>query len=124
MTRRLIRIKAFNVLYQASLNTETTSSELQKNLKNEIINTSLLLVTVYQFLIQLCDYVLVFSNQRSSKHLPTQEDLNINTKLAYNIVIKALKENQSIIDLTKKHKLYNDFDTEYIKKQFLDLQKT
>lgn len=75
-------------LYTAgSLDGEIKEPEAQKILERHFDQTRSLLVYLTWHLTETCRYAETMAHQRASKHLPTKEDLNVNTKLAGNEVL-------------------------------------
>lgn len=125
ISRRNIRIKVFQTIYEISQQHDSfTEGDAIKYFDAKLEQTSHLFATLVHLLIQICDYTLIYANQRSSKHMPTQEDLNFNTKLAGNIIIAKLKHNESLADVLKKSKTGNLFDNEFLKRLFVELIDT
>ena len=125
ISRRNIRIKVFQTIYEISQQNESfTASDATKYFDSKLAQTSNLFATLTHLLIQICDYTLIYANQRSSKHIPTKEDLNFNTKLAGNIIIAKLKHNQSLSEVLKKAKTSTLFENEFLKRLFVELIDT
>src|SRR5437868_3731155 len=94
VSRRNIRVKVMQVLYSLeATNNEISPADaitiLSKNLE---LSKQLFTYLVY-FITEIARYAEADSLQKSSKHLPTQGDLNINTKIAENeFVLMVLKD--------------------------------
>ncbi len=95
-------------------------AQLQKSLDK----TSELLVYLLQYAIEVTKYVEIDARNRASKNLPTYADLNVNTKLAGNIILWQLLENVSIVEAINKYKPTNRIDETTIKKIYLQLVET
>lgn len=95
-------------------------AQLQKSLDK----TSELLVYLLQYAIEVTKYVEIDARNRASKNLPTYADLNVNTKLAGNIILWQLLENVSIVEAINKYKPTNRIDDTTIKKIYLQLVET
>jgi len=71
----------------------------QKILAQHFDQTRALFIYITWFLTEVIRYVETDAHQKASKHLPTSQDLNVNTKIAGNEVLwnmledPALKEN-------------------------------
>lgn len=89
-----------------------------KVLDDKIKETSALLSAITHLMYLLSEYVLVHANQKASKLIASAEDMNVNKKLAGNMIIQQLKKNTSFADAVKLHKLSSLFDDETIKKIF------
>jgi len=95
-------------------------AQLQKSLDK----TTELLVYLLQYAIEVTKYVEIDARNRASKNLPTYADLNVNTKLAGNIILWQLLENVSIVEAINKYKPTNRIDDTTIKKIYLQLVET
>ncbi|HNF70876.1 MAG TPA: transcription antitermination factor NusB [Chitinophagaceae bacterium] len=122
MNRRNIRVKVFQSIYESQLQTETGQLELAlRSLDQKIQETGSLLLASVHLLHLLSQYVLIYANQKASKHLATAEDRNVNIQLSRNVIITRLASNKSLTDELKKHKLSHLFEEEFIRTLFLKL---
>lgn len=125
ISRRNIRIKVFQTIYELGQQHDYVSSTQAKQYFDTKLNdTSSLLAATCHMLFLVAEYVLIHANQKASKHIPTADDLNINTKLAGNIILQNLKKNELFSQVLKENKLTNLFDDELIKKIFVSLIET
>jgi N utilization substance protein B len=119
ISRRNIRIKVFQTIYELGQQFEEVDAQLpSKVLDDKIKETSALLSAISHLMFLLSEYVLVHANQKASKFIASAEDMNVNKKLAGNIIIQQLKKNASFADAVKLHTLSSLFDDETIKKIF------
>jgi len=93
-------------------------------LKKSLDKTSELLVYFIYYLTEITRYVEVDAKHRASKNLPTYEDLHVNTKLAGNIILWKLLENNSLIEANKFYKPSNRAEESFIKKLYVELAET
>jgi N utilization substance protein B len=122
ISRRNLRIKVLHTIYELGQQNEQPNATIAKKyFDSKLEDTTSLLAAVTHLLYVLTEYVLIHANQKASKHIPTADDLNVNTKLAGNIIIQKLKKNESFSLIIKKNKLANLFDDEFIKKIFISL---
>ncbi|MBK7762220.1 MAG: transcription antitermination factor NusB [Bacteroidetes bacterium] len=125
ISRRNIRIKVFQTIYELGQQfDEVQSDKALKLLDNKLNETSALLAASVHLTYLLCEYVLIYSNQKASKFITTADDLNINKKLAGNLIIQQLKKNTHFADSIKEHKISSMFEDEFIRKLFLELIET
>jgi N utilization substance protein B len=94
ISRRNIRVKVMQTLYTID------TAEDQKDKANRMLDKHLeqsrqLFVYLIHFLIQVARYAEKDSRNRSSKHLPTEQDLNVNIKIAGNELIWKIMEDPS-----------------------------
>ena len=73
------------------------------------------------FLFEVAGYAEKDAYLRSSKHLPSQADLNVNTKIAGNELLWKIKEDPSYQQQLGKAKFENLVDKELVKKLYLEL---
>ena len=122
ISRRNIRIKVFQTLFESQLQDDVYQPEkLHKKLDKQFEQTQSILAVCVELVCQVSDYVLVYAQQKSSKHLPSYEDLNVDTRLARNSIIQKIKTNTSFNELVRTNHLNLFFDPEYIRHLFLTL---
>ena len=68
----------------ATVDSEGKPGEPQKILQNHFDQTRQLFVHLTYFLTEVSRYAETDAHQRAGKHLPSYEDLHVNTKLAGN----------------------------------------
>jgi N utilization substance protein B len=125
ISRRNIRIKVFQTIYELTQQHENvTEQDLKKCFDAKVGQSAALFATITHLLIVICDYTVVYANQRASKLMPTAEDLNFNTKLSGNAIIGKLKHNASLSEALKKAKTASIFDNEFVKRLFVELIDT
>jgi len=95
--------------------------EPQKILQQHFNQTRSTLVYLTWFLTEVARYAETQAHKRASKHLPTAEDLNVNTKIAGNNVLWKMLEDPALKDQFEKEKPQLKSDTELIRKIYLDL---
>lgn len=129
ISRRNIRVKVMQTLYAlesmddstADNPTKTTQVQPQKLLDKHFDQTRSLFIYLVHFLNSLAGYVEIDSRNRASKHLPSQEDLNVNTKLAGNEIIWRILETEGWKNVLKNDKPSQWLDLELLKKLYLEL---
>lgn len=122
ISRRNIRIKVFQTIYELGQQFDEVESDKALNLLNsKLKQTSALLAASVHLTYLICEYVLIYANQKASKFITTSDDLNINKKLAGNLIIQQLKNNHYFADIIKEHKIASMFDDEFVRKLFLQL---
>ncbi|HMT74202.1 MAG TPA: transcription antitermination factor NusB [Chitinophagaceae bacterium] len=124
INRRNIRVKVMQTLYTISSleHDETTGlkppANPQKILQQHFDQTRSLLVYLIWSLTEIARYAEKNAHQRASKHLPTAEDLNVNTKIAGNEVLWKMLDDASFEAQVGKDKPGQIMDTELIKKLY------
>ena len=88
ISRRNIRVKVMQTLYTVStLESEALAEEPIKILQKHFDQTRQLFIYVIYFLTEVSRYSETDAHHRAGKHLPTAEDLHVNTKIAGNQVL-------------------------------------
>jgi N utilization substance protein B len=119
ISRRNIRVKVMQALY--TLSTDETSVQQNdpvKLLQKHFDQSRDLLVYFLHSIDEVCAYAETDSYIRTSKHLPTKEDLEVNTKIAGNEVLWKLKEDETYKKEVQKAKPQQRIDKELIKKLY------
>ena len=122
LSRRNIRVKVMQTLYSVeSMNHDLRPGEPLQILKKNLEHSQQLFTYLVYYIIEVARFSEKDAAQKSQKHLPSLQDLNINTKIAGNEIMWAILENasfkKSVEDLKIKY-LVND---ELIKKCYLAL---
>ncbi len=108
----------------ATLEAEVKPGEPQKILQNHFDQTRQLFVHLTFFLTEVSRYVETDAHQRASKHLPSYEDLHVNTKLAGNKILWRLLEDPGFKESLTKLKPQQTIDKELVRKIYLNLVDT
>ncbi len=98
--------------------------EPQKILQQHFSQTRSILVYLTWFLTEVARYAETQAHKRASKHLPTADDLNVNTKIAGNDVLWKMLEDAALKEQFEKEKPQLKTDTELIRKIYLQLVET
>jgi N utilization substance protein B len=104
-------------LIDPSTDVPTLLSQLEKNIER---SKDLYLVYL-KYLSEVCFYVEEYAQQRASKHLPTEADLQVSTRLASNPFAVFISQSESFNKRFKKRKLKGFIDEQVVRKLFLDL---
>lgn len=131
INRRNIRVKVMQTLYTIStLDGELKGNEAQKMLEKHFTQTRSLLVYLTWFLSEISRYAETDAHQKASKHLPTEQDLKVNTKLAGNEILWKMlgdPELKAQIAALKPERILKEpgaGNTELIRKIYLHLTDT
>jgi N utilization substance protein B len=125
ISRRNIRVKVMQTIYTVtSLESEIDPGEPQKILQSHFDQTRALLVYLTWFLTEVTRYAETDAHQRASKHLPTAEDLNVNTKISGNEVLWKMQEDSQLNEQVRELKPELIADKELIRKIYLTLTET
>jgi len=125
ISRRNIRVKVMQTLYAVeTMEGEVKPGEPQKILQRYFDQTRALLVYLVYTLTEIARYAETNARNRASKHLPTEEDLKVNTKLAGNEILWKILEDASYQLALKDCKPQLLADNELIKKIYLGMAVT
>jgi N utilization substance protein B len=108
---------------------ETTSGTLsEKNnplnpLRKQFERSQQLLVYLLDFIVRVARYSEIYARQRASKNLVTNDDLNVNTKIAGNEQLQRILENKSYKEAISKATSIPD-EEEWVRKIYLLLADT
>jgi N utilization substance protein B len=97
ISRRNIRVKVMQTLYTWTTQAEgAKAADAQRLLQKHFDRSRDLLQYLLFFLSEVASYAETDSYQRRSKHLPSTQDLNVNTKIAGNELLWTIKEDSSL----------------------------
>lgn len=107
------------VLYTMStLKNEVKPGEPQKLLQKHFDQSKDLFLYIIYFLTEVASYAETDAYNRSSKHLPTERDLNVNTKIAGNEVLWKIKEDPLLKAEWNKTKPQHQVDKELVRRMY------
>jgi N utilization substance protein B len=125
ISRRNIRVKVMQTLYtlEARENEQKPGEDI-RILQKHFDQTRQLFVYLIHFITEIARYAETDSRVRASKHLPTDQDRNVNTRLAGNQVLWKILEDPSFQKAlaTDKPQLY--INKELVKKLYQELAET
>lgn len=125
ISRRNIRVKVMQTLYTlATLEKEIKPGQPVQLLQKHFDQSKELLLYLIHFFTAIPAYAETDSYVRSSRHLPTVEDLNVNTKIAGNEILWRIKEDESYKSELEKLKPEGRIDKDLVRKIYLQLSAT
>jgi N utilization substance protein B len=125
ISRRNIRVKVMQTLYTMdSINNEIKPVEAVALLKKQFGQSRKLLVYLIYFISEVARYAEKDALKKASKHLPSAEDLTINTKIAGNELLWKVLEGASFKFAVDELKPEHIIDTELLKKTYLALAQS
>ncbi|HUS03102.1 MAG TPA: transcription antitermination factor NusB [Chitinophagaceae bacterium] len=125
ISRRNIRVKVMQTLYSIeSMNNETKPGEPIKILEKNLEHSRQLFTYLVYFITEVARYAEADAAQKAHKHLPTQGDLNINTKIAANELVWTVLEDASFKKALTEYKVANIADRNLIRRVYLALTGT
>lgn len=103
ISRRNIRVKVMQTLYaQSTLDSADPLPDPVAHLQKHYEQTRQLLVFLLWTLTEMGRKVEKHAHQKASKHLPTEADLQINTKLAGNEILWEIQQDNTLAEYLKK----------------------
>jgi N utilization substance protein B len=122
ISRRNIRVKVMQTLYSIdSMDGEVKPGEAAAILTKKIEQSRHLFTYLVFFVTEVARYSETDARQKASKHLPTEKDLNINTKIAGNELLWKIVEEPTFKAAVAEFKPQNILDKELLKKIYLEL---
>lgn len=125
ISRRNIRVKVMQCLYAAETDPgNMTADKAVSLLKTYLAHTAELFTFAIHMLLEVARYAETDAKNKASKHLPSKEDLNINTKISGNTLLWQIMEMQGYQDALKQTRVADLVDAEILKKIYLNLVGT
>jgi N utilization substance protein B len=125
ISRRNIRVKVMQTLYVLDTReAPVPPAEAVKLLKKQFDLSTELFVFLVHFLSEVARYAETDSRNRASKHLPSSEDLNVNTRIAGNELLWIILEQPSYKTALSQFKPQLKIDNELVKKLYNELAET
>lgn len=125
ISRRNIRVKVMQTLYTLeTLENDVKPGQEVKMLQKHFDESRQLLLYMIHFLTEVARYVEKDARNRASKHLPTAEDLNLNTKLAGNEIVWKILEDNVYLKALRDNKTELQLDKELVRKIYQELAET
>jgi N utilization substance protein B len=122
ISRRNIRVKVMQTIYTLStLEHELKPGEAVKLLQKHFEQSKEMLIYLSYFLTEVASYAEKDAYKRSSKHLPTDADRNVNIKIAGNELLWKIKEDPSFTSEASKAKPEHRIDKELVRKIYQQL---
>jgi len=125
ISRRNIRVKVMQTLYVLDAQENPVPpADAVKLLKKQFDQSSELFVFLIHLLTEVARFAETDARNRASKHLPTQEDLNVNTRIAGNELLWTILEQPSYKSALVQFKPHLRIDNELVKKLYHELTET
>ncbi len=109
-------------LYSLEAQENQKTGDAQRILQKHFDQSRQLLIYLIYFLTELARYAETDSLRRSSKHLPTEGDKNVNTKLAGNQLLWKMLEQESYLKTVKKDKPELIESADMVRKLYLEIR--
>jgi transcription antitermination protein NusB len=125
ISRRNIRVKVMQTLYVLETQeNKAVSSEVVKLLQKQFDLSTELFVSLVHTLTEVARYAETDSRLRASKHLPSEQDRNVNTKVAGNELLWTILELPSYKTALNQYKPQLRIPTDVVKKLYNELSET
>ncbi len=125
ISRRNIRVKVMQMIYAIeSLPDSDTNINPVRKLREQINQTLELFVYLLHFITEVASYAEVDARNRAAKNLVTEEDRNVNIKLAGNELLWRIKESNAYNSLVNEYKPALLDDEDVIRKVYQNLATT
>ncbi len=125
ISRRNIRVKVMQTLYtKTSLENEMTSDQAVSLLQKHFNESRELLIYLIYFFTQVPAYAETDAHVRSAKHLPSQKDLNVNTKIITNEFLYKINNDAGYKNFAEKLKPQLRIDKELVRKFYQQLAQS
>ncbi len=125
ISRRNIRVKVMQTLYVLDTQENPVpTSEAVKLLQKHFDQSTELFIFLIYTVTEIARYAETDAKHRASKHLPSTEDLNVNTRIAGNELLWTILELPSYKTAINKYRPHLKSDKELVKKLYQDLAET
>jgi N utilization substance protein B len=125
ISRRNIRVKVMQTLYVLETQeNQAVSAEAIKLLQKQFDLSTELFVFLVHSLTEVARYAETDSRIRASKHLPTEKDLNVNTKVAGNELLWTILELPSYKTALNQYKPQLKIQSDLTRRLYNDLSET
>ena len=124
LSRRILRIKVMQVLYSKLLGKDLSAGQLESVLTSRIKKTETLYFIFLQYLIEICNYVVVDAAKRGQKLLPNEGDLNVNIDISNNKVLVAFSKDELFLKTLEQHSVMGYIEVKLVKKMHDKLTAT
>lgn len=124
LNRRFIRVKVFQALYAFFQTENSNLIDVEKDMFKSLQRISDLYLYLSLLLIDILEAARTQIETKRNKILPTEEDLNPNTKFVDNAVLKILEENHQLKQLLEAKRIRWTGETENIRKLWRSIQQS
>ncbi|MGE9310225.1 transcription antitermination factor NusB [Niabella sp. CJ426] len=122
ISRRNIRVKVMQTLYSYTSSLDTDKPlDPQKTLRQHFSQTRSLMVYVVHFLTEIARYAEKDAFRKSHKYIPSEKDLNVNTKLAGSNLLWQILDLNEVKLAFKNEKTEQLIDEELVRKIYMQL---
>lgn len=125
ISRRIIRVKVMQTLYTLdTMDGEIMPEEAVSILEKKMEQSRLLFTYLIYCITEVAKYAEKDAVTRANKHLPSAEDLNVNTKIAGNQLVWKIIEDSAFKSIVKNFRPELVANEELIKKIYITLTES
>lgn len=125
ISRRNIRVKVMQLLYMIeAADSPIAFKKPVEELQKQLDKSRELFVYLLYFLTEVARYAEISAQKRASRNLPSEEDLNVNIKIAGNEFLWQILENPSFKKAIETDLPQKLLDKDLVKKIYVDLTET
>lgn len=121
ISRRSVRVKVMQAIYAYESSDNVLRDTYRKSLHTKIYSVLDLYLYLLLVIREVANEVEVVYEIKSSKHLPTEEDLNYNTKLLSNTFIQHLNKDEAYLKSLRNAKVRGFLEEEMVKHLYKQL---
>jgi len=122
ISRRNIRVKVMQTLYAVETTVpELTAAQALVILDKQLDQSRQIFTYLVYFLTEVARYAETDSRLRSSRHIPSFEDMNVNTKISGNQLLEKIMEDSGFRQGVEQHRLSALLDREVLRKVYAGL---
>lgn len=122
LNRRHLRIKILQALYALEQSIEKNTSKFEKDLFYSIEKMYEMYIFLLLLMVEIRDVAEQRLEENKKKRLPTQEDLNPNTRFVNNKLLNQLAENRTLKSLSEKQRINWGGEGEMLRRLYKSLQ--
>ena len=125
LNRRFLRIKTLQSIYAYHQSESANLAQVERQMLSGINDLYKLFVYQLTFWVEIKQFAERRIEENKQKHFPTQEDLNPNLKFVNNRILRALEDNQQLVQLWEQYKInWADSREDFIRNMFVKLTET
>jgi transcription antitermination protein NusB len=125
ISRRHIRVKVMQSLYSYFSNPSNEMAIAEKEMLKDFRSVPELQVVLFSFILELHRYASEFMEENKSKYIPTDDDINPNTKFLTNKIILSLLGDEILVKKTTRiSSIWRKGELDIIRKVFVDMIKS
>jgi len=124
LNRRHLRVKVLQTVYAFQQSDDKNVNNFEKALLKSVDQVYEMYIWVLALLSEVAEYAVTDAEDRANKFLPSEHDLNANTRLSNNTFIELLRQNEQFVELAKKYKVNAVFDAQLTRSIFHILKQS